>query len=91
MKLWVTLLLVVLQLLAVGLAVLAFVIGGFASDSGAQDPTGARLAQRMLSVPVAVGVCSVLAWVLIAFKQSTFAAVALMAPFVYFAFVLLSS
>ena len=77
------------RLLGALLSLAALFIAGFASDSGAADPSGARLSALMLWMPVVFAVCLVASWGLMFAKREKIALALSALPFLYFGIVIL--
>ena len=89
MNKWIVGLLVVAQILGALLSLIALFIAGFASDSGAADPAGARLSQIMIWMPVVFGVCTLVSWGLLIARREKIALALAGVPFLYFAIAVL--
>ncbi len=89
MNKWAIAALVVAQLLGAVLSFVAFFTAGFASDSGAADPAGARLSALLTWVPAVFFVCLIASWGLVIVKREKIALALSALPFLYFAIVLL--
>ena len=89
MNKWAIVSLVVAQLLGAVLSFAALFISGFASDSGAADPSGARISALMIWVPAVFFVSLIASWGLVIAKREKIALALSALPFVYFAIVLL--
>ncbi len=83
--------LVAARLLGALLSLFALFVAAFASDSGAQDPMGARVSALMIWVPVVFVVCLVASSVLMRAQRGNIALTVSGVPILYFITALLIS